>query len=415
MAGFVEELANFIERDVHGGANLVLAKICIEVTGLLPDAKAVPVLQEAMDGNNSWLQETAFRACRNLPRLQSELRATITRYVMDMPITQFLKSYRTLRFSLWLSDSLNNVLKAARWRHINLLASALAVPLTVLVAPIAILVALFYAWSLFVMFVGLDVMQTKGRGWIDGQLKRQRVSRAPVWIRVIRNTMRSPVHLFRAILALFLVMLATMLIRPELVAQDRQIPFWPWADARPAPYAATLIAVSLLLMNWQLLHSAWTTCAMILRGQVRLDRVLIASISITLPIITAGGWGALWLADLIERLGFVWIPALVILIVVNLVVCTTTIGILRGLREYLADRKRNQAILITNRMSRAEIVAAFDSLHTETWRLRFVRSLAAQKINVIGEWPGGFHLLVSASVAVTELARLEERWLKLDR
>ena len=65
-------------------------------------------------------------------------------------------------------------------------------------------------------------------------------------------------------------------------------------------------------------------------------------------------------------------------------------------------------------MSRKEMAGCLNTLQTERWRTRLVRRLAQEKVEAYGEWPEDFQL-VGDSTGITELARLEERWLKLDR
>lgn len=86
-----------------------------------------------------------------------------------------------------------------------------------------------------------------------------------------------------------------------------------------------------------------------------------------------------------------------------------------GIYQNIRDRRTFKCIVVTNRMSRQDITAALDSLLTNHWRVAFVRQLAQQKIMAIGDWPAGLRLSVAGDHAITELAKLEERWLKLDR
>lgn len=66
-------------------------------------------------------------------------------------------------------------------------------------------------------------------------------------------------------------------------------------------------------------------------------------------------------------------------------------------------------------MQRIVIASSFNSLSTEYWRGKYVQHLSSQKVVATGSWPSDFKLLVSANVSLTELAKLEEKWLNLDR
>jgi hypothetical protein len=80
-------------------------------------------------------QETAFRACRNLPRLSIALEQSIKRYVLDMPVAQFLNRYQAMRFSLSLSDAFKGVLKIVRLRKIDFILLLIGALLSTFILP----------------------------------------------------------------------------------------------------------------------------------------------------------------------------------------------------------------------------------------------------------------------------------------
>lgn len=148
VASFVDDLESFIETHVQGGEGLIQAKICLEATGLLRDTASVPILQLAMSGSNSWLQETAFRACRHLPKISTQLQQLINAYVIDMPARAFWENRRALIFSLSLSDSLRQTYRIAVWRRNILALASVAMIIGAIIAPI---LALFT--GTFVLFI----------------------------------------------------------------------------------------------------------------------------------------------------------------------------------------------------------------------------------------------------------------------
>lgn len=66
-------------------------------------------------------------------------------------------------------------------------------------------------------------------------------------------------------------------------------------------------------------------------------------------------------------------------------------------------------------LDRNRIAEIYISIKSTKGKLKFVRTLAERRITAFGEWPPNFHLEVSGDPAITELAMLEEKWLKLDR
>ena len=68
-----------------------------------------------------------------------------------------------------------------------------------------------------------------------------------------------------------------------------------------------------------------------------------------------------------------------------------------------------------NKFAREEIADNFYSYETEGGRLKFVQLLRDQKIKPEGEWPHGRLPNIKNDEASTLLAKLEEKWLGLDR
>ncbi|MBP5107732.1 hypothetical protein, partial [Pseudomonas protegens] len=120
IAHFEEALSTFVMNHVTKGDSLIIAKICLEATGLLSESRAAPVLAAAISGQDSWLQETAFRSCRQLPKLNPELEESITSYLMNIPDLGFWTNRKSLLLSLSLSDALRGVYRTARMRLINM-------------------------------------------------------------------------------------------------------------------------------------------------------------------------------------------------------------------------------------------------------------------------------------------------------
>ena len=91
------------------------------------------------------------------------------------------------------------------------------------------------------------------------------------------------------------------------------------------------------------------------------------------------------------------------------------IFLLTNFYDNYKDGKTKKKTHITDRMPRTEIVNFLTGFKTERYRLKFVEMLAINKVIAVGEWPEGFSLSNRHDEAITQLARLEEKWLGLDR
>ena len=81
----------------------------------------------------------------------------------------------------------------------------------------------------------------------------------------------------------------------------------------------------------------------------------------------------------------------------------------------LKEQRAFSKLLITEKMSRADIVSALNTLRSERKRLALVKKLNEKRVIATGDWPPDFKLSIASGPALTELAKLEERWLGLDR
>lgn len=405
---FASELAAFIRLHVAHGKDLIQAKICLEGTGLLSETEALPILNIAMAGSNSWLRETAFRACRHLPRLGPELEESIARYIIAMPLRQFWASRRALTFSLSLSESLKGVHRTAVLRHHNLLMSAAAALLSVVALPLLTLFSF--------LFVELDALtlyrspaQLQGRGGLGSRALSDKIQR-------IGASRISPVNYdlvlegSRLMCALFLIGLgASVAAEPDSfqshTSRFREIYLLnlPLELGWTSGYIMMLLGV--MLPDWLLVHTV--------ARQIGLPSLkeAVKPIAFALGITTA----LLLLIVALNELGGRWMMwAMVALMYLIIGAFASWIGVCR-IYYYIRDRRTFKRIPVANRMPRQDITAALDSLLTNYWRQVFVRQLAQERIIATGNWPAGFRLSVADDPVLTELAKLEERWLKLDR
>ncbi len=90
---FEDALSDFVMEHVKTGDSIIpRAKICLEATGILSESRAAPILAVAIVGTDGWLRETAFRACRHLPKMESGLEEGIKKYVMSISDVHFWAS-----------------------------------------------------------------------------------------------------------------------------------------------------------------------------------------------------------------------------------------------------------------------------------------------------------------------------------
>ena len=422
---FRHQLASFISQHVTGGKSLVLAKICLEGTGLLTKEEALPILKAAMDGHNSWLHETAFRACRHQLTLGSKLERSITNYVVTMPLRQFLASRSDLMLSLSLSESLKGVQQVGLLRYRNLLLSLLATPVAFAFAP---------ATAAFAAILYVAILSNFGLGKSLGELLRafsiatKRVSLATLsqeWGTLFTRLMSfgveydhrwgNPRLCWGATLAgCGVALIGSTNFTSASSATIHKILLSSWQQGlNEGMLGLIMLLLAAMIADWLAVWGIWRALAAIVKrhGLLRLGLLLIVLVATT----SAAAVALVWIGVKLREWGLDWIPVAFVSLISTFVGSVVLWSIGRNLNRDFRDYRALGRMTVTNRMRRQDISLMLDTLRSKRWRLAFVRRLARQKTMAMGDWPISFQLSVAADPALTELAKLEERWLKLDR
>jgi hypothetical protein len=173
--------------------------------------------------------------------------------------------------------------------------------------------------------------------------------------------------------------------------------------------------LGMMVLDWLIVRALWRN---LLHELKRPDEFLMVAGAFTLLLLLflyVFIPGFEWLVGLLKQWGLEWMLSMVPLLILGPFVALTFWRAGRASYRHFRDRSTSSRLAVSNRMPRADIATSLDSLFTNHWRLAFVRQLAQQKVMATGEWLAGFRLAVAADPALTELAKLEERWLKLDR
>jgi ABC-type oligopeptide transport system ATPase subunit len=107
LRAFKAELDHFILSTIDKTRNLLELKVMIEGIGLLDNKDIDASVAKIMGYNNQWLNETAIRSSRHLPKISAELEKSILSYISEMGVIDFIKRFNSIKFSF----SLNAVFK----------------------------------------------------------------------------------------------------------------------------------------------------------------------------------------------------------------------------------------------------------------------------------------------------------------
>ena len=409
---FEDELSDFVMEHVSQGDSIILAKICLEATGLLSESKAAPILSEAIVGADGWLQETAFRSCRHLPKMEEKLEESISNYVLTIPDIGYWSSRKNILLSLSLSDALSGVYKAARIRLANIKISFIAAVFALFLVPQLIAVSALYSVVLSGAFRGIG---TKGKiRSILSQHKDLNRGIVPLIIPkalVGQGFFDGAIALFRLFSFGVLIIISVLSLFGDSAKTIGFLCVYGTCEDYRNELIFLCSLLGLMLLDWMLL------CASIKNLiKVVMRPMALVVVPLMLAIVAMFFISIFYLVQFLSRFEIagilikvvIGIAAMVILFVVVKKAATSIFGCAK---DFLVIKD----LKLGAKISRNEISVLFSKFSTNYGRLLFVRKLEGERVVVSGDWPSHFKLAVGLGEAISALARLEERWLKLDR
>ncbi len=408
IASFSSLLGEFMEGRISDGKNLVYAKIGLEATGLLPDDKAIPLLNQAISSTNSWLQETAFRALRQLSKPNSDLENSVRYYILNIDDINFLRNRKTINFALSLSDGFANVKKLVKFRWMNLILSAIAVIAIFMLSP--------------AMFASIAAAATLSSMVLFSKNAYRRNSIYPFFLIFFRS--------YTAFISILYAMISIIFDQEKNSSLRLQYgnEFVPELDLLqsasafiiPEPSnAIALLIFGILAFDLVKIYQAIRDDYQKFKGIMNIYflfkclkkiRENLTDFSLFLSALVA----VLWIIFLLFK-HLPEISGAIMIITSSLIILFAIINFVHFIRSFVVDLLIFRKIKIGDNTTRTEIASVLKSLKTDGRRMRYVTLLSERRVNVNGEWPDGFSLCVSRDPIITELAKLEERWLGLDR
>lgn len=407
LAEFAPALSKLVSEQAIAEDDIVRSNICLEATGLLDNDDAVVVLHLAMAGPNDWLRTTAFRACRHLPALSDKLRQSINHYLANMPALQFWRERKALLLSLALSEPLDGAYRLARWRERGLVVSVAAVLAGAALVPkiaVSFLLSALYLACVDLLSVQLALTFTP---------KKSRKPNVPA-----ASSMFAPgtlLRLHQQLMAVALVALASWtLLTGETATLAALAPITALLPVHQWPtLAASLLVLGLLSLDWisaiHIVHAYRGFMALSAKERLKL-LAKIAGLCAAIPM------GAFIVVNLLKL-----IPPDTQKLVSHLAGYSIAAALLvfggYTVRQHLRERRALPALLATlgGNITRVQIVTAMSAVKLPRHQMAVVAKLAEQKTAPSGAWPDGFTLNPRCGPALTELAKLEARWRKLDR
>ena len=407
LESFLDELADFVSSGIAEGRDLLTAKHSLEAAGLLTERRIEPILSTAIAQENEWLQETAFRSCRHIAKPSTPLEASLMDYVWHIPLSVVWRSQRSLLFSLSLSDGLRAVHKLVLLRLWEARIVCGMLLLLFLLFPLLVL-----CWG----FISASFLATQLWTWVrtGSASKKMRDGFArlyggmeTIWDQLLLAARATPAFVIFILMFFWLIPMLQLVKNHKFTATSAEGHFLLWT---PWGFPGTLtmpllFTASLLIVPWSALISK--------RLRLRLTGLMVLRVLGALGL----GLGFAWGSQYVDRLGKIGAWIIILTYVVGFVVAFVYISyqVARGAMRSFRDRRELKRLPPVTAISRSDIKMMLGRFATNTYRRKFVRWLADRRIIPTGAWPTGFSLSDRSDPAITDLARLEERWLGLDR
>lgn len=415
---FRDTLAEALKDKLSLRNGLLPAKHALEASGILDLEYMETAILQALKSGNPWLLETAFRACRYLPRMSASVEREWLWHFSEIPRHAFARQGESLIASLALSDAFDGVAGFVRWRLFDIRLNLAWRMLVLVLSPL-----MFVLIGMFALF-GAAISRAVS------VLNREEVKLTKA---VTAFSDRFSVG-FRVVgLVIFGVMAWPLVaggmdgISPEsatllnyLFPLTNVVGDSPSMVWRVSVFFVTLILamglpLSPLVLAWRFLvhlyhfDSAFSAeeRRAILSKAIVVGPLLAVWLFFVLGSIQpiSGETSASWLTGrsfpvwLLQVFGFVMVTALLIRLVAFV--------------PQIVSRDNGRIMeYLEKPFERSVIEDAFWAMRTGKGRLRFIEALASRASEPSGDWKDGLPYLPN-DPASTLLAQLEERWLGL--
>jgi hypothetical protein len=404
LMGFISDLFVHISQTVESHESLLVRKIAVESVGLLQPEQIEPVIRAALSLGSYWISETAFNACRYIAQLTLPLEARLAYFLSTFSSREFWTRYSEIRFSLELSPGMKRLHSLWRARMFDLMVYYAAIAVT------TALVNFTFSVALIIFACGRTIALSRPvRLDSEGVL--------PVFWSL---------NLFRfGLLAGSLISIG-FLINQTWPADEASVSFGIlYLTSSELVTTAIVLIVSMLFFPWyavpfwgpefrKQISVAMRNAFKIFREMTFRERALLLLLIIGVGSAYAG---LIWVVDafdytaVVNSIGY-WA---LIFLGAALAVLLAGIAVRRWMVPGIADFWVRRNAEITEPLERCQIEETLSRLALTESRMAYLRALYERGIKPIGKWSAGHPPSFNYDESGTFLARLEARWLGVER
>jgi DNA polymerase III delta prime subunit len=118
IADFRDDLTKYLlyRINIH---NIIITKLAVESLGLLKDDDIEKGVIQAFELKNEWINETTFKACRHLDNVNIATQNQVNKYISQLSVSYIINRYSEIKFSLKLSNSFKLAFKYCHLKLAN--------------------------------------------------------------------------------------------------------------------------------------------------------------------------------------------------------------------------------------------------------------------------------------------------------
>ncbi|MBD2337004.1 NACHT domain-containing protein [Calothrix sp. FACHB-156] len=377
---FQQELTDFIKRQIKNQKNLLLQKFAIEAVGLLRNEDIDEAIIDAMRLKNDWINETSLKSCRHLPKISNDLKSKLIVYIDSFEYQELINQKDDLIFSLKLSNGFNEIERFLKWRIFDLYCFLFAILLCFVITPV------FTMLIITVIFIQQNYLKTiflitKKSRYIDNWFYR-----------------------FFYLSLLFKILFESSFLHEYANNVSPQFNFSILdlvyhEQSSKIEFFVVRFVILLLIPFYQFVYYLPDI----------VSKFSFRKLSVALT-------GILFIIVFLSFLLFIFyvLRNFIVIILIALIIFLVSmfvISLYKQFRDYLKLKK----IKRLNKLSREQIAKEINSFETAWVSWKYLELLQNENLKPEGDWPDGKLPNTSNAKVTTQLARLEEKWLGLDR
>ena len=409
LESFSDSMFNYLFKEIKKDNSLLIVKVTVESLGLFDEEKRDAGVSSALHLNNSWINEAAFKACRNLSVISPNLSLLLKNFLLDLPINTLLNKYSELSFSLSLSDAIIKFRRVLVFRVLYSVSVSFLVILLFFINPIVIVLYLPTVVMYSLILISANLNSSKN-----------------VWknLEVYKATSQFSFLLF-SIYIFFLWLLEKFgsLKGKELEVFLDSIGFMEVIPSTARLMIFTLLSFLIIFPSYKLLlidrNDVSFRSLKKVFNQVELDfskfgkELLSLLASLVLAILFLSMFIGLTYF-VASRFDFEFHTKYLFYLFVLYVFFVLLKRIINDFKNRKAFMKAIST-LKASRVTRKDVESAFSIASSMKNKERLISYIENNVKEVSGEWENKEILYVSRDEVTTRLAKLEEKWLGLDR